>query len=221
MLSSRVRGEPEDTREALLYHLKIGGEMTASELCEAVDVTYMGVKRYLSEFQTRGLVESQIVSKGRGRPFYKYRLTEKARALFPSGYEAVLGDVLDAVHETSGQKGVMELLTLRNKRLINTLYARFEGKEMTEKVAELTRFFAENGYMTHFEALPDGNFLVYQKHCPLHNLALQYRQLCALEPQLMMALLGVRVTRQSHMLKGEPVCGYLVESSHSAGNGSP
>lgn len=187
--------------------------MTVAELCEALNVTYMGVKRYMAQYQAQGLVESRIVQKSRGRPPYKYRLSQKAQALFPSAYERVLADVLDAVLETSGHTGVKNLLALRNEKLIRTLKDRFDGKEMREKVDELARIFAEGGYMTQWEELPDGNFFIYQQHCPLHSLTSQYRQLCNLEPQLMRSLLGVKVTRQSYMLKDDPVCGYLVHSS--------
>jgi predicted ArsR family transcriptional regulator len=44
----------------------------------------------------------------------------------------------------------------------------------------------------------------------VHDLALQYRQLCVLEPKLMEYLLGVKVTRQQYILRNDPVCGYVV-----------
>ncbi len=219
MLTEQLKQFPEDTRDALLFNLKVRGEMTMAELCEALNVTYMGVKRYLAEYQAQGLVESRIVQKSRGRPLYKYRLSQKAQALFPSGYEGVLTEVLDAVRETSGHKGVMDLLTLRNERVIRTQRPRFDGKELRGKVEELAKLFADNGYMSQWEELPDGNFFIYQQHCPLHSLTGQYRQLCNLELQLMRSLLGVKVIRQSYMLKNDPVCGYVVHADKAAESG--
>ncbi len=107
----------------------------------------------------------------------------------------------------------MELLEFRNKKVVQKLRVELEGKDVSEKISAVAKFFSESGFMTEWEALPDGNFIVYQKHCAVHDLAKQYRQLCGLEPKLIEDILGVKVTRQQYMLNNDPVCGYLVESS--------
>jgi predicted ArsR family transcriptional regulator len=212
MVIKPLTESPEKTHEAVLLHLKRSGEMTVAELCEVLSITSMAVRRHLIGLQKEGLVDSKIVRQSRGRPTYRYGLTEKAASLFPSGFQTLAVDLLDVVHEQSGHKGVMELLARRNERQIETLLPRVANKSLPERVAEVARIFSENGYMTEWEALPDGNFLIFQRHCALHNLANQYRQLCVLEPQLIERLLGVKVVRQQYMLQNDPVCGYIVES---------
>lgn len=204
---------PETTHEAVLLHLKRNREMTVSELCDALGITAMAVRRHLGNLHQEGLVESRIVRQGRGRPTYRYRLTEKANSeRFPSGALNLAQDILDAVFEESGHQGVMDLLTLRQNHMARKLKARLDGKSLSSKVEEVARIFSENGFMTEYEALPDGNFVIFQRHCAVHNLANQYRQLCVLEPRLIETLLGVKVTRSQYMLKNDPVCGYLVHA---------
>jgi predicted ArsR family transcriptional regulator len=213
MITGPLNESPESTHEAVLLHLKRNGEMTVADLCSALSITAMAVRRHLGSLHQEGLVDSRIVRQGRGRPTYRYRLTEKANfRLFPSGALNLAQDILDAVFEVSGHKGVMELLTLRQKHLSGKLKSRMEGKEIAEMVEEVAKIFSENGFMTEWERLPDGDFVIFQRHCAVHNLANQYRQLCVLEPRLIETLLGVRVTRQQYMLKNDPVCGYLVHA---------
>jgi predicted ArsR family transcriptional regulator len=193
-----------------LLHLKRQGMMTVSELCDALQITAMAVRRHLIGLQKEGLVDSQMVKQSRGRPTYKYCLTEKAESLFPSGFQSLAGELLDLIHEQSGHKGVMDLLAARNDRQIRTLLPRMENKSLREKVEEVSKIFSENGYMTEWQETPDGKYIIFQRHCAVHSLANQYRQLCALEPKMIETLVGVPVTRQQYIMNNDPVCAYVV-----------
>lgn len=186
--------------------------MTVAELCQALSITAMAVRRHLGGLQSEGLAHSRIVKQPRGRPTYRYKLTDKAESLFPSGYDNLATELLDTVYEMSGHKGVMELLNHRHERVIEKLKPRFESKDLRARVEEIAKYYSENGFMTDWETLPDGNFIIYQRHCAVHDLANKYRQMCVLEPKLIESLLGVKVRRQQYMLKNDPVCGYLVKA---------
>ena len=215
MITQPLGENPESTQQAVLLHLKRSGELTVADLCKILGITSMAVRRHLSVMQQDGLIDSRMVRQLRGRPTYKYKLTDKAEALFPSGFQNLAVDLLDLVYEQSGHQGVMELLGRRNDRLATRLQPRVSGKGPRERVAEVAKIFTEFGYMTDWEPLPDGNFIMYQRHCAVHDLANQYRQLCALEPGLMENLLGMKVTRQQYILRSDPVCGYVVHAAES------
>jgi len=210
-------GQTQDqtsTQDSIVLFIKKNKEVTVVELCKYLKITSMAVRRHLNVLQGEGLIDAELVrSHGRGRPFYKYRLTNKAENLFPSGFQNLAMDLLDAVYEQSGHQGVLDLLTIRNKKRLTTLLPRIESKTLVERVKEVSKIFSEDGYMTEWEQLADGNYFIFQRHCAVHDVAQKYRQVCALEPQLMESLLGVKVTREKYMLKNDPVCGYLVHSS--------
>ena len=210
---------PEKTQEALLLYLRRDGELTVSQLCEVLGVTSMAVRRHLTALQKDGLVESRLEKKSRGRPTFKFKLTGKSESLFPSGFQNLAVDLLDLVFEQSGHKGVMDLLTRRNARLADRLRPRVADKTLDERVEEVSKIFSENGYMTDWKKLDDGNFIIYQQHCAVQELASQYRQLCVLEPRLMEDLLGVKISRTKYMLKDDPACAYLVHSEPAVASG--
>ncbi|HEY9773127.1 MAG TPA: ArsR family transcriptional regulator [Planktothrix sp.] len=213
-ISSRIlkRRRGESARQGVMRVLKLRGEATAAELSKAMNITYTAVRRHLSSLQNEGLITSHTHQQGAGRPIYKYRLTEAAAAHFPSGYEAMAANLLDTVFDESGHTGIMDVLRLNNNRLFAMLLPRFINKNLAERVEEIARYYAENGYMTEWTALPDGNFFLYHQNCAIYKLALRYRQLCILEPRLIESLLGVKVSRQQYILKNAPICGYLVDS---------
>ena len=208
-----IRRQPGDsTRQALLRLLKVRGEMTAVELCKALKITHTALRRHLSLLQSKGFVVSRSYQHGAGRPAYKYRPAATSSAHFPFGYEDLAGNMLDTVFEKHGHPGVMDLLRLNNEHLVNALALRFRGKSLDKRVQEIAKYFAENGYMTEWSALPDGNFFLYHQNCAIYKLANRFRQLCILEPRLIESLLGVKVSRQQYILKNQPICGYLVNA---------
>lgn len=215
MLHQPLNETPENTHQAVLFYLKKRSEMTVADLCEALGVTSMAVRRHLSGLQKDGLIESRLVRQTRGRPTYHYRLSPKAESLFPSAINNFAFEILEAVFESKGHKGVMELLQLRDEALLRKLQPQLEKLSLEERIKQVVKIFSENGYMTEFKKLEDGNYFIFQQHCAVHNLAAQYRQICVLESRLLERLIGVRTVRQQYILKDDPVCGYLVHSDEA------
>jgi predicted ArsR family transcriptional regulator len=213
MATTLTTETPKRTRQAILLHLKEHGEMSIPQLCEVLKVTPMAVHRHLTGLKVEGLVFARTQKQGRGRPVMLYSLTEKASSAFPSNFENVAIEVLDVIAERDGQAGVMDVLKRRNQKLVEKLRPRMQDKDLQQKVEEVSRIFSENGYMTQWEALPNGGFFIYQRNCAVHSLAGKYRQLCVMEPKLIEDLLEVKVSRTQYMLKNDPVCGYLVDGA--------
>lgn len=213
MITSPLTENPENTHQAVLFYLKRKGEMNVADLCQALAITAMAVRRHLTGLQSEGLVDCRLVKQVRGRPTYRYRLTQKAESLFPSAINNLAFELLDAVYESKGHQGVMELLTLRDEALLKKLLPQLESLELKERIAKVSKIFSENGYMTEWSELQDGNYFIFQQHCAVHGLAVQYKQLCVLEARMMERLIGRKVTRQKHIMKNDPVCGYLVHTN--------
>jgi predicted ArsR family transcriptional regulator len=206
------RSDGEQARDAILRILKIRGEATVEDLSQGLKLTYSGVRRHLATLQHGKLITSRLEQRVRGRPEYRYRLTENAADHFPSGYEQLAGNLLATILEQQGHPGVMDYLKANNDRLAKQLSPRLDGKALADRVAEVASYYRENGYMTEWQKLPDGNFFLYHQNCAILNLAIKYRQLCVLEPRLMETLLGVKVSRQQYILKDHPICGYLIDA---------
>src|SRR5262249_1152047 len=144
MITHQLGNQPDNTQESVLLYLKKHGEMTVQALCDVLGITAMAVRRHLQVLTNDGLVESRIERQSRGRPTYKYKLTVKAESLFPSGFQNLAMDLLDAVYDSSGHKGVMELLSHRNKKRAERLKLRVQNKDLRERVKEVSQIFSED-----------------------------------------------------------------------------
>ncbi len=81
------RTSHESARDKALRILKMRGEMTVAELTRSLKLAPTAVRRHLAKLQQDGLVTSAPHQGLRGRPEYRYRLTEKASTeWFPTGY---------------------------------------------------------------------------------------------------------------------------------------
>lgn len=105
----------------------------------------------------------------------------------------------------------MDFLKANNDRTIAQLQPQFADKPLKEKVQALATYFTDNGYMSDWMILPNGNYFLYNQHCAVYNLAVQYRQFCILEPRLIETLLGHKIFREQYLLKDQPVCGYVID----------
>lgn len=206
------RKSGEAARDELIRILKLRGKLTVAELCKSLKITHNAVRRYLAEYQQAGLINSELEQRSIGRPVYVYKLSEQASAAFPTGYEDLVEQLIDTVYENGGHKSVMDFLKANNDRIISSLYPAFVKRSLEERVAALSTYFVERGYMTDWTKLPDGNFFLYHQNCAVYKLAVRYRQLCILEPRLIECLLGVKISRQQYILKGQPICGYLIDT---------
>jgi len=45
------------------------------------------------------------------------------------------------------------------------------GKNLAARVEEIARYYTENGYMTEWRALAQGNFFLYHQNCAVYKLA--------------------------------------------------
>jgi len=63
-------------------------------LAQTLEVSKVCVRRHLSLLESDGLVTFEEERHDRGRPRFIYRLTEKARCLFPQIYDEIAKEVL-------------------------------------------------------------------------------------------------------------------------------
>src|SRR5689334_17159730 len=78
------------TRGEIVALLRARGECTVAELAEAVGIAPAALRRHLDILAGEGTVEYRAVRQATGRPYYAYRLTERAREAAASGYPRLL-----------------------------------------------------------------------------------------------------------------------------------
>jgi len=203
----------ENPRDSALRILKVRNEMSIAEMMRALKLTQTAVRRHLEKLARDGLVECTSRPAPKGRPLNVYRLTEKATTqYFPTGYEALAGQLLDTIFDTAGHKGVFDFLVEMNAKILQEVLPLLRDQPLEQRVLFLVDYYRSRGYMTDFRRLPKGRYFLYHRHCAIYNLANKFRQFCFIELKLIQAVCGTKVTRRQYIFKNQPLCGYLIEA---------
>lgn len=203
------------TRREVLLRLKRMTALGVKELSEAMHITPMAVRQHLAALERQGLVTSEEVRGGRGRPRRVYRLTEEGHNLFPSSYHDLALSLIEQVENTAGPETLDEIFDNRTDRLVEDYQSRLAGKDWHQKIEELARLRDEEGYLVHIEKVGPDTYALTQHHCAVHYVANRYHQLCSQELRLFAEALDAEVIRHEHMVDGDPRCRYLIRPRSS------
>jgi predicted ArsR family transcriptional regulator len=197
------------TRRQILDLLKKRGGMTAKDLGEALGITSMAVRRHLAALERDDLITATTVRRPMGRPTYVYSLTPLADDLFPKNYPQLTIGLLEDIKALDGEEKIDQLFARREERLYAAYAPRMEGKNLEQRVAEVTRIFDENGNVTE-SMQTDGAYRLTWHNCAIAKISQRFPQACAHEEKLLERLLDAEVERTEHAAKGDPCCGYIV-----------
>jgi predicted ArsR family transcriptional regulator len=190
-------------------------DATVSELADILAMTEAGVRQHLDALAEHGLVESRTrPSAGRGRPPTVWALTDLAHDLFPDRHDDLTVDLIGAVRDALGDKGLQQVIEARGKAQQDA-YARAIPKRgsLRARVEALARVRTDEGYLAEVVDDPDGNgVILVEHHCPICTAASACAGLCTSELQVFRKVLGdgVRVERTQHLLGGDRRCAYRV-----------
>ncbi|NOK60347.1 MAG: transcriptional regulator [Chloroflexi bacterium AL-W] len=204
--------EQGETRQQIIQQIRRQGEMTATELGEALGIGTVGIRQHLALLERDNLVYVSSVRRGVGRPSHLYALTNEAESLFPKGYDQLAVDAITFIEAAGGKPAVDKFLTTRREHLIKVYGPRLADKPLAQQVAELAAILNEQGYMCEWEQLEEGAFVLTQHNCPVDCVAREYRQMCASELTLYEDVLGASIVRESSIAEGATYCRYRIDT---------
>lgn len=198
------------SKKHILLLLKRGGEASLATIATEIGVSKMAALRHLVALEARGLVQRSQRAEGRGRPKVYFRLADNATSLFPQAYAHMTTTALEFIEEKLGREAVVQLLERRSRELYARHHARFDGKDLREKVAILARIRDEEGYMAELGAAKRTTFELLEHNCPIVAIAGKYGEACAVEQRMFQNLLHADVDTTHRVVAGAPVCRFLI-----------
>lgn len=202
------------TRRKIILTLKKNGEMTVEDLSKLINITPMGVRQHLLILEKKGIVEYLSVKQGVGRPRFLYRLTESADNLFPKNYQNLVLDILTDIEEREGRGKIGEIFRRRKEKLYNErIHFLSEKTNLRDKVSTLAELMDRADNIIEIEE-NDRYFQLKQYNCPIHKVAIRYKEACINDHELMKELTGVRNTiHKERISDGAKACIYLIPKS--------
>jgi predicted ArsR family transcriptional regulator len=213
MASKFREADQGKTRRAIVKILKTEGALDSAQLAERLGLTAMAVRQHLYALQEEKFVTAEERAVPLGRPAKYWHLTREADRLFPDAYAELSVALIGALGDAFGEAGVKRVLESRCARQRSDYAGRIKPTApLKEKVRQLARLRAEEGYMAEVKREKDGCFLLVENHCPICAAAAVCQGFCEKELDLFRAVLGagVQVERVEHIIAGARRCAYRI-----------
>lgn len=201
----------KDTRSIILNYLREHGQASVVELAEQVRLTPVSVHYHLGRMESEGLIASQSLRHGVGRPKLMYSLANGAQALFPQANHKLADRLLDVLKTQLTAEQIEAIFASMVDGIAAEHHEKFTDGTLEEKIEALIEIMGEEGFIARVER--DGaNFQLTQCGCPYQYVAERHPGICAIDLQLMSSTLGTEVERDSWILKGDQVCTFHVKA---------
>jgi len=217
-----MQTQQTSTKQDILQYLLKGGQGTALELAESLDISPQAIRRHLKDLEAEGAIQYQSVQAGMGRPQHIYELTSLGRDRFPNRYGDFALSFLDTLAETVGREQVISILQKQWQRKA-TEYRRLVGEgSLQERVTKLVELRRAEGYMAEYYPVESvdveigDRFVLMEHNCAISNVAETFPSVCGNELEMFAAVLPDCIVERTHwIIDGEQRCGYSIARKKS------
>jgi predicted ArsR family transcriptional regulator len=206
----------QHTRAQVCREILERGPVTAAQLARILDLTPAAVRRHLDTLLTDGYVvvweRSHQAQRGRGRPARSFICADKGHTALSTAYDDLAVSALRFLTRLGGQEALRQFADERAAEFEAHYRPMVEavGVSPTRRARELARALSRDGYAATARPVHSGGLSIgvqlCQGHCPFHQVAREYPQLCESETVALSRLLGVHVQRLATLAHGAHVC---------------
>jgi predicted ArsR family transcriptional regulator len=211
MKSKLLRKLAKSQKYLILAEIKRSQGLSVSQLCERINLSYMGVKQHCVALEKDGYLDTWRRPKGMGRPEKAYRLTPQAQEFFPSEHTNFTGEILKSLEQVYGPAAPEKILYQIYQNQTHKLRAKITGSSLEERARSFTALRDQDGYMSEYYFNPDiQRHQVIEYNSPVLVIADQFKILTNLENAMIENVLGVRVHREQERVSGLYKCQFTL-----------
>ncbi|MCL4868413.1 MAG: ArsR family transcriptional regulator [Anaerolineae bacterium] len=201
--------DKQQTRDIILHAIKETNEATVEELAAAAGVSPVTVRHHLNSLQAEAILTSRSVRRKVGRPYYVYTLTEKGHELFPHKYARLSTRLLDELKARFPVEVVNDIFVGVVRRMVSEQQPLLDNMGFEQKLDYLVTLLGKEGFLARWEKEGDQYHLI-EYSCPYTAVGQEHREVCSLDTNLIIAVLGNNVKQHSCMLAGDSCCQFTV-----------
>ncbi len=183
-----------------------------TELMEYLNVTATAVRQRISRLLAAGLVDRQVQSEGRGRPLYRYLLTDAGRKLTGNNLPDIAAALWHGIQRISDESLRQSIIAGAIDRLAASYSKQINGKSLEERLNSLAGLFRERDIPVEVENR-NGTPTLRILSCPYPDLANENHEVCEMEKQLLTQVVGGQVDLCQCRRDGDSCCSFQIEST--------
>jgi predicted ArsR family transcriptional regulator len=203
-----------ETRRELLQLIKREGSLSVSEAMEALGMARTTVREHLIQLKEQGLLDRSADRSGRGRPSHRYQMSKRARVLFPSRDEELMGALIRFLRERGKDalvESFFEAYWQARTRAVKEKLRQVPDGTLDGRLDVLRSILEEEGFMPVIERL-EGTITIQECNCPFPESVKETKIPCRLERAFFEEVFETTLDRVSYIPEGNSACTYtLVE----------
>ncbi len=202
--------QTEASDRQMLDFIRQHGPVTIAALVSEMEVTATAVRQRIQRLIADGLIERQTERKRRGRPNYRYSLSEKGVRSAGNNFAdiaAVLWEELKSVEDPTVRRGLLRRIA---ERLVDRYRNQITGKTVEERMKSLAHLMGERDIpflVNSDKKSPSFTALA----CPYPDLAKGDRGVCTMEKVMFSELLGENLRLMECRLDGGKCCSFKTD----------
>ena len=201
----------KSTRQKVLQTLLKKHRCSIIELADAVGINPISVRHHISRLQAEGLVTSEDVRQGVGRPKQVFFLTEAGLEEFPTRYLRLTIRLLEQLKENLPQKMVDQLFSQMAADLVEEYAHTADQQDMSiEQRLELVNdLLQEEGFDLEWEK-KENQYFIREISCPYLHVGQSHPEVCVIDETLISTVLDLPTEKIKCVLDGDNHCTYVV-----------
>lgn len=200
------------TRELILRTLRSKGKCTIKDLAEAAEISPVSVRHHLANLQADGLIKTEEVRHGVGRPHHVFSLTEDAFELFPTRYFRLTNRLLGEIKDALPADYVEGLLSNVANTMAEDYASQLKGLPLEERLRRLVDLLDEEGFDAEYERHGD-EVLIREMSCPYIQIGQTHPEVCLIDQSFIAKALALPVERVTCLLEGDAHCAFSIPLS--------
>jgi predicted ArsR family transcriptional regulator len=191
---------------------------TVTELVALAGVTRTAVTEQLGDLVQAGFVErTKERLESRGRPHHRYAATQAALLLlFADSQHLVVPAVWRAVDQIGCPELTKAILEKVSRLLADHYCAKITAIDPKPRLLQFMRVLEEEGGLVEVTER-EGHLTVSKRSCAFLSMCDEKRTVCAIELDMISAIVGCPVRRVACRHDGSPRCSFELEGLHQRG----
>jgi DeoR family suf operon transcriptional repressor len=201
----------KSTRDRVLQTLLKEHRCTINELSLEVGINPISVRHHISKLQAEGLVTSEEVRHGVGRPHQVYYLTESGLEQFPTRYLRLTIRLLEQLKENLPPRMVNQLFTQMAADLVEEYShsVKLQDLSIEQRLDVIHDLLKEEGFDIEWER-KENQYLIREINCPYLHVGQNHPEVCRIDETLISTMLNLPTEKVKCVLDGDNNCTYVV-----------
>ena len=191
-----------DIRNLVLDTLLKRQRCTINELAEVAEINPISMRHHIAKLESEGLVTTQVVRKGVGRPHHVYFLTNAGMERFPQRYLTLSIRLLEQLKETLPKKTVKKLFKEIASGMVDdhTAQIKLVDLDLDDRVELITQLLQTEGFSIEISPQKEG-MQIKETSCPYKHVGQEHPEICLVDETIIEKVLDTSIEKNTLCFK--------------------